>query len=928
MENKRRIRFSEFSPNLFILLKKAFIMTFRDIIKYLLIIIIFIAIGFFSLIGIYGDLLWFGSLGYSSVLITILTSRIALGLLAALLVFFIVSINWKLAKKVLSSEMEFSGGKSKIAVLIIGFISVMAGIAFSSQWNVLLKFLNATSFGVTDPVFGKDLGFFVFSLPFYKALLGLLIGSLVLSLIITLITYLIYARPIEDIREIGNVMYNIADLKERAKAHLSFISGVLFLMIGFWTWLSRYDILFSTRGAVFGAAYTDVHIILPLITLMSFISVIVGVLFLLEKVIKNLKYPLIGVGVLIVILIGGNLVAGAVQQFQVEPDEYNTEKPYIKRNIDYTLKGFNLDELKEVPFKASYNMSFNELQKHNDTINNIRLWDYRALKDTYSQLQLIRSYYDFSDVDVDRYNIKENGKEKYSQVMLSPRELNQNDLSSKAKTWVNEHLVYTHGYGMAMSPVNKISQGGLPELWIKDIPPKADKGLKIERAEIYYGEKTNNYVVVNSQTEEFDYPKGGENVYTNYNGPGGVELSGLSKFAFAVKFGSLKMLISGSVDSESKIMLNRNIKERVRELAPFLEYDSDPYMVNSEGKLYWIVDAYTTTDKYPYSEQYGPQKTNYARNSVKVVVNAYTGETNFYVIEEEPLIETYKKIYPDLFEDFSKMPDNLKKHIRYPEDLFKLQTQVYSTYHMEDPRVFYNKEDQWKIPKEVYSGNNIKMEPYYVLMDLPGEDKNQEFIMMTPFTPKGKDNMIGWMGAKSDPADYGEKIVYQFSKQELIYGPSQIEARIDQDTDISQRITLWSQSGSRVIRGNLLVIPIEDSLLYIEPVYLKASGGGSIPQLKRVIVAYGDKLAMRESLGKALQAVFKEEVNKTKPEGPGEEEPVQGDLNELLDQASQKYNEAQELLKQGDFSGYAEKIEKVGEILDQIEKLRTNQTIS
>jgi len=421
---------------------------------------------------------------------------------------------------------------------------------------------------------------------------------------------------------------------------------------------------------------------------------------------------------------------------------------------------------------------------------------------------------------------------------------------------------------------------------------------------------------VNTKTEEFDYPQGGKNAYTTYNGSGGVALSGGSKLAFALRFGSVQLFVSGSINDESKIMLHRNIHERVRTIAPFLMYDADPYLVVSEGTLYWMIDAYTTTESFPYSERFGLNGTNYIRNSVKVVVNAYSGDVTFYVIDQEPLITTYQKMFPNLFTDFSSMPEDLKKHIRYPEDLFALQAEVYATYHMTDSRVFYNREDQWKIPNELYSGNTIKMEPYYVLINLPGTNNQSSFIMMTPFTPNGKDNMIGWMGAKSDPSDYGDKVVYQFPKQELIYGPIQIESRIDQDTEISQRMTLWSQSGSRVIRGNLLVIPIGESLLYVEPVYLRASGGSSIPQLKRVIVAYGNRLAMRSTLNASLQAVFGEEVNETIPD---DQEPVEGDLQELITQAVEIYDEAQSLLQQGDFSGYADRIEQLGDILDQLD---------
>lgn len=904
-------------------------MDLRNKIVYGFIAIIFLIIVLLMVPGIYTDFLWFSSLDFSNVYIKILNTKLAVGILSAFFFFAMIYSNWRITKKILNSKgIQIQKRIEKTVSFILAFFSLLAGWIFSFQWSVILKFLNQTHFEIFDPVFGNDISFYVFSLPFYNSILGFLLGTIIFSFLISLLLYLFYVDPLRtaSFRDVSNIIVNRVGgtFEEKVKIHLSSLAGIFFVLVGFLVFLSRYNILFSDAGAVFGAAYTDIHVSLPLLTFLAFISWIIGILFFSEWKLKNLKYPFIGIGVLIIVLLLGSFAGVAVQQFQVEPDEYNTEKPYILRNINYTLQAFDLNQIEEIPFQPNYNMSYQELKTNNVTLNNIRLWDYRALKDTYSQLQLIRSYYDFNDVDIDRYYITEDGEKRYYQVMLSSRELNQQDLSEKAKTWVNQHLVYTHGYGVALSPVNQKTQEGFPHLWIKDIPPKTEKGFQITRPEIYYGEKTNNFVVVNSKTEEFDYPKGGENVYTTYSGSGGVQLDGFSKLAFALRFNSVQLMLSGSITSDSRIMLHRNITDRVSSLAPFLMYDADPYMVTSEGKLYWIIDAYTTTDSFPYSERYGLQNTNYIRNAVKVVVNAYSGNVSFYVIDKEPLISTYQKIFPELFTDFSEMPDDLKNHIRYPEDLFTVQTQVYSTYHMTDPRVFYNREDQWKIPNELYSGNTIKMEPYYVLINLPGNNDESNFIMMTPFTPKGKDNMIGWMGAKSNPSNYGEKVVYQFPKQKLIYGPIQIESRIDQDTEISQRMTLWSQSGSRVIRGNLLVIPVEESLFYVEPVYLRASGASSIPQLKRIIVAYGDRVVMRNDLNTSLQAVFAEKINETIPD----EQPIKGDLQELITQAVNSYEAAETLLKQGDFSGYAEKIEQLGEIIDQMNQLQNNQTDS
>jgi hypothetical protein len=685
----------------------------------------------------------------------------------------------------------------------------------------------------------------------------------------------------------------------------------VFILLSAWFYLKRFDLLYSSTGAVFGAAYSDLNVKLPWLTILFIFSPIVSIVFFFGAKTHRYKFLLGGIATFVGILIVGGIATGIVQGFIVNPNEFNLEKPYIERNIEFTLKAYGLDAVDEKLFTTTYDLTKTDIAENEGTVNNIRLWDWRPLKQTYEQLQLFRTYYNFKDVDVDRYEFNGN----YKQVLLSARELDQDQLPSRAKTWVNKHLVYTHGYGLTMSPVERVSEEGLPELFVKDIPPKSDL-LTVDRPEIYYGEQTDNFIVVKTDTEEFDYPKEEENVYVTYQGKGGVELSPLRRLVYGLKFGSIELIVSGSIKSESNIMLYRNIHERAPKIAPFLKYDEDPYLVVSNNKLYWIYDAYTTTDKYPYSERIligGSAKLNYVRNSVKIVIDAYNGDVNYYIIEDEPLINTYRKIFPDLFKDFSEMPEDLKKHIRYPQNLFELQAKLYSIYHMKDPRVFYNKEDEWKIPEEVFRGARIKMEPYYIIMKLPEEAK-EEFMLIIPFNPRGKENMIGWMAAKCDQPEYGKLKVFTFSKQELIYGPMQIEARIDQDTDISQRITLWSQAGSEVIRGNLLVIPIENSILYVEPLYLQASES-SVPELKRVIVAFGNKLTMQESLTDSLNVIFGEVLEEIEEEIEEAEEVLP---EELIEEAWEHYNAAQDALKAGNFIKYAEEIEALGDVLEQL----------
>jgi len=558
------------------------------------------------------------------------------------------------------------------------------------------------------------------------------------------------------------------------------------------------------------------------------------------------------------------------------------------------------------------------------TINNIRLWDHRPLKDTYNQIQAIRLYYDFHDVDVDRYII--NGE--YRQVMLSARELSAEKLAEEAQTWVNRRLQFTHGYGIALSPVNEVSAEGLPVLLVKDIPPIGD--FNIEQPQIYFGEKTDHYIIVETKTQEFDYPMGDENVYGYYQGKDGVSLGSFTRrLVYAWQFGDLNILISGELTPESRVLYYRNIRERVNHLAPFLELDSDPYLVVMEGRLFWIQDAYTTTDRYPYSEPLGGGL-NYIRNSVKAVIDAYDDSVTFYVTDpEDALIRTYQAIFPELFVPAGQMPESLRVHLRYPEGMFNIQAAVYQSYHMRDARVFYNKEDLWAVPKEFYAGKEQPMEPYYIIMRLPDEEK-EEFLLMLPFTPVRKNNTIGWLAARSDGENYGKLLAYLFPKERLVYGPSQIENRIQQDTVITEQLALWGRGGSRVIRGNLLLIPLGESNLYVEPVFLQAETGG-LPQLKRVIVVVGEQIAMEPTLKQSIAAIFgaeapPAELPVVKPPAPAEpEEPVAGEIANLIDEAQQHYNKAQQHLKAGDWAGYGKELDALKAVLDRLAELAAEE---
>jgi hypothetical protein len=867
--------------------------------------IIGIAIGGFlflpAIIDLYTEYLWFSQVGYASVFLTVLKSRIGLAIAGAVFFFAMVLLN---VRQAIKNAIGEEAGVTPITLLLLLLFGLFMGGVASVGWELMLRYLNAVPFNEMDPVFGNDIGFYFFSLPFYLYVKNLLFFGFILVSILTFGFYLIFSGAIVR-DEYGRFGLEFPRFNKASLSHLYFLAGIIFLLLSIGYVLDRYSILYSTRGVVFGAGYTDAKIQLPLITSTAVISFLTALAFFASARLRDIRPPVVGIALLIIVSILGNTLAGLVQQYKVAPDEFNLERPYLLRNIEATRAAYDLEEMKEVEFPAGYELTFEDIERNNQTIDNIRLWDWRPLMRTYKQVQLIRTYYDFGDVDIDRYII--NGD--YKQVMLSAREINSELLPEK--TWLNRHLVFTHGYGVAMSPVREVSQEGLPVLYVRDIPPES-AFFNITRPEIYYGELAKDYVIVRTTTKEFDYPKGESPVYTFYEGEGGIQLNSIfRKAAMAMRFNTLKILVSDSIKKESRIMFYRDIKERARVIAPFLIYDRDPYIVVSNGSLYWIIDAYTISDRYPYSEPEGDL--NYIRNSVKVTIDAYDGEVAFYVIEEEPVIKTYMGIFPALFRPFSEMPEELKRHIRYPADLFSIQASKYATYHMRNPRVFYNREDKWEIPEEVYEAGRIPMEPYYLITKLPGEEK-EEFIIITPFTPKEKKNMIAWLAARGDLPRYGEKIVYMFPKGEWISGPLQIEARIDQDPDISQLFTLWKGGGSEVIRGNLLVIPIEDSLLYVEPVYLRAEQEEAIPELKRVIVAFGDKLTMQETLEESLAVIF----GKAPP--PAVEVLVERTPSQLIDKALSHYEKAQQYLREGDWAGYGEELAKLEEVLRELKE--------
>jgi uncharacterized membrane protein (UPF0182 family) len=851
---------------------------------------------FMLLSGFYTDLLWFQSMGLSSVFWTTLQARVVVFLAFTLLFVAFFLGNLFIARKLSGWGGFFVFGKQyylpartlNLALIAVALMLGLAnGLAAISQWDDILLFFNQQAFGVQDPLFSQDISLYVFALPVYRFLRSWLLEAILFALVGSAALY--FLAQLASWRQ-----FRLWFTRQNT-LHLAGL-GALFLLVVAWGYkLSAWELLFSSQGVAFGASYTDVHARLLAYNL-SFWAVILCILLLIGGVLARRPWILVVGGSLwLVAAVGvGGFYPAFIQQFEVHPNELLKEQPYIEHNIAFTRLAYGLDHIQELEFGSVTDLTSQALTEAEPTIENIRLWDYRPLRSTYAQIQEIRLYYDFVDVDIDRYELDGT----YRQVTLSAREMNTEKLQSR--TWLNEHLQFTHGYGLVMSPVNEVTSDGLPQLWVRDLPPRTAPGLEITRPEIYHGEKTDSYVFVNSAIEEFDYPSGDQNITTTYEGQGGILLdSPLKRAAFAYRFGDVSVVLSEYLTPETRIMLYRNIHERVRRVAPFLLYDADPYLVLADGRLIWMQDAYTATGMYPYSQPYY-DRFNYIRNSVKVTIDAYEGNVVFYVVDnQDPLIRAYAAIFPALFKPWEEMPSTLRSHVRYPEGLFLIQAEMNNTYHMQNPTVFYNKEDLWATAHDVSGGTEQPMEPYYVTMRLPGQDV-QEFVLIQPFTPANKQNMVAWMAARSDGENYGKLLLYKFPKQELIYGPLQIEARIDQEPIISSQLSLWNQRGSQVIRGNLLVIPIDHALLYVEPLYLQAESG-QLPELKRVIVASGDDIVMATTLDEALASFGGAPV--TPP--PEEVEPGEpSTAHDLALSAMEHYERAQEYLQEGNWAGY------------------------
>jgi uncharacterized membrane protein (UPF0182 family) len=878
------------------------------------------------------DWLWFSAIGYFDVFWTTITVKAEVFLVVFMATAIIMWVNgswasrfaqppwtqqpddfeWKRVGTATLPDGQFMRHRLPWPLVIpgvAGLLAVLVAWGEVNNWGVFLRFLYHVPYGATDPLYDKDIGFYLFSLPAYVLIKNWMLLTLFLSALFAGAIYWVQGGIDFDAQR--------RSMLPTVIAHGSVLLGFFFAVKAWSYGLDRYLLLYGDNGVVIGASYTDIHVELPVLWLLIGFSIVAACAAWANVRVRTYRLPA-AAGVLV---FGGSLalssvVPGLFQRLFVKPNELEWEKPYIERNIALTQQAYNLHQIEAKPFPAEQDLTFKALEANKATIDNIRLWDWQPLLDTYAQLQAIRTYYKFHDVDVDRYWL--DGA--YRGVMLSAREMKSSLLSPNAQTWVNRHVLFTHGNGVVMSSVTRQSAEGLPFFYLRDIPPVAAGGPEIREPRIYYGEETDSYVIVRGSTPEFDYPKGTDNVYAAYDGTGGVLVGGIARrILLASYFNDVNLLFSSYITGESRVMIRRNVQERVSTIAPFLRLDQDPYLVISDGRLFWMQDAYTTSDYFPYAQSARGIDLNYIRNSVKVVVDAYNGAVDFYLMDSaDPIAATYQRIFPGLFKPFAAMPRGLQQHIRYPEDLFLIQAQLYQAYHMKAVDVFYNREDLWQFPRQPGDVGTTTMAPYYIIMRLPGEPQ-AEFFLMLPMVPSRRDNMIAWLAARCDPPDYGKLIVYEFPKEKLVYGPFQIEARINQNTDISQQLTLWNQLGSRVIRGNLLVIPIENSILYVSPLYLRAIQG-HLPELKRVIAAYGEHVVMKETLAEALSALFIAPGAAPAALSTATGTPLAGPAADQVREALNHYNQAIERLKSGDWAGFGTELAAMRRLLEDMSR--------
>lgn len=913
----------------------------NKILNTVLISILLLVVVFFVSTNFIINFQWFKEVGYLNVFFTKLIAISKLFVPIFILYFCVIAIYLFTLRKSIRSlvgDTKFKSVKkyfllSNLVISILG-----AGATATTQWYKILQFTNAVSFGEVDPIFNKDISFYVFKLPLVQSLFSTAISLIIILVLITVIIYLalgfkdkIYQNK-DNVININSKTYGI---RKFAGKQLAVLASVLSLLIGCSYLLKSYNLVYSTRGVSYGAGYTDVKITMIFYKVIAIACVISSIVVFISILKLKFRPIIISIASIAVLIVLEPVVAIFTQQFVVKPNEMELEKPYISYSIDATKKAFNIDEIEVKEMEPNENITSEKLEDNKDIIENLKVNSTGPLLSFYQQVQLIKNYYEFNDADTDRYNI--NGK--YTQVFVSPREINREAMT----TWQNKHLRYTHGYGLAMSRVNSVTEFGQPDFVMKDIPTVNTTDINLENPRIYFGESDNDYVIVNTEGGEFDYPTGDTENTFNYNGTGGLKMTPFNRVLFSIYERNPKILMSSSITSESRIILNRNIVKRVQEIAPFLTYDSDPYIVVHDGRLVWMMNAYTSTDKYPFSEPH--EGVNYIRNSVKVVVDAFNGNVDFYVTDEnDPIINCYLKIYKGLFKPLSEMPEDLKEHFRYPQDLFELQSKVLTKYHVDDPIKLFTEEDLWDRSLDVvkHGGENLSQgdegkeesilnkakenknneaenEGLYLMTKLPDEE-NVEMMLLDYFNMRGKQSMVALLGARMDGDNYGELVMYKFPPQRTIYSPILFKNRIQQDPNISKEISLWAGKGSEVIYGDIIIVPIEDSLLYLNTIYLKANSENSMPEMKRVILSNGDKIVIEENIEKALLKLFnynsfEENKNSNKDETSNTE--ITSD-NSGVKEAADLFNKAIEAQKNGDWATYGEFINKLGDVLNKM----------
>lgn len=871
------------------------------------------------------DFQWFKEIGYVNIFFTSIKAKAIIFVPLFIVLFIITYLYLRYLRRgfIRISNIVYDKKEAslhnKVILASSGALSFLVSMIFTgSFWYSILEFFNASDFNIKDPIFGLDAGFYVFRLPLIKGLLGVFMTIVTILILLALIFYgLSSAR--EGLRSPGGFMKIQESPEGRFVARqLAVLGAFLLLLLSVSFYIKGLNLVYSPRGVAFGASYTDMHVTLPMYRIISVFCIISSVVIAYSILRKKIKLIVGTVICMVVLIISEPIISAGVEAFIVKPNAWNKERPYLTYNIDLTRKAFNLNNIgvKELPINNL--LTQKDLEENRGTVDNIRVNEFSQALEVYNQIQAIRNYYRFNDVDIDRYNI--GGQTR--QVFIAPRELDNSNREEKFQTWQNKHLFYTHGYGVVMSYTNTVTQSGLPQFIMRDIPTQT-QDIKLDKPQIYFGEQNDDYIVVGAKSDEIDYPSGDQNNYTRYTGKAGIPLTFANRLLFTVNKGTLNFLLSNDITSDSRIVLNRNIVSRVERIAPFINYDNDPYLVAAGGRLYWIIDAYTTTDRFPYAETY--DGINYIRNSIKVVVDAYDGTVDFYLVDgSDAVAQTIGKIYSGIFKPVEQMPEELKSHLRYSEDVFMLQSRVYEKYHMENPSVFYNSEDLWSIAQyKGTSAGDMNVEAVYQVMRLPGEGR-EEFLLTIPYTVAKKENMEAWLAARMDNGKLGEMVLVKFPKDRSVYGPQQFASKINTDTSISSQLTLWNQQGSQVILGETNIIPIKNSLIYVRPMYLRAQGENSLPELKKVIVMVDDKIVLADNMQDAFARLFNAVTPQPNQPTPTTPQPGAGEdktVKELASQAAQLFDKAKAAQQSGDWAAYGNYLNELEKVLDKLEEI-------